>query len=87
MPERTVAISTDAIKLDAFLKWAGAVATGGEAKGRIQRGEVRVNGVLERRRGRTLQPGDQVQLSGQPTLIVGGGTASRPQTRGAIADN
>ncbi len=75
MPERIVAISTDAIKLDAFLKWAGAVATGGEAKVRIQRGEVRVNGVLERRRGRALQLGDRVHVSGQPILVVGRGTA------------
>lgn len=75
MPERVVVVSTGAIKLDAFLKWAGAVSTGGEAKVRIQRGEVRVNGVPERRRGRRLRPGDRVRLSGQPTLIVARGSA------------
>lgn len=75
MPERAVVIATAAIKLDAFLKWAGAAQTGGEAKRRIQRGEVQVNGVPERRRGRLLRPGDRVRLSGQPTLIVARGSA------------
>lgn len=70
MPEQIVVISTSTIKLDAFLKWAGAVQTGGEAKRRIQGGEVQVNGVPERRRGRLLRPGDRVHLSGQPPLIV-----------------
>ena len=74
MPERIVAISTDTIKLDAFLKWAGAVQTGGEAKQRIQRGEVQVNGVPERRRSRLLRPGDRVHLSGQPPLSVARGS-------------
>jgi len=74
MPERTIAISTDTIKLDAFLKWAGAVQTGGEAKQRIQRGEVQVNGVAESRRGRLLRPGDRVYLSGQLPLIVARGS-------------
>ncbi|MGL4648418.1 MAG: RNA-binding S4 domain-containing protein, partial [Caldilineaceae bacterium] len=34
------------IKLDSFLKLARAVQTGGEAKVRIQAGEVRVNGAV-----------------------------------------
>jgi len=38
------------------------VATGGEAKVRVQAGEVRVNGAVERRRGRQLLPGDTVEL-------------------------
>ena len=53
------------LRLDQFLKWQGLVGTGGEAKFRIQRGDVRVNGSLEQRRGRKLQPGDRVNLAGQ----------------------
>ena len=50
------------MRLDQFLKWKGWVATGGEAKLRIQAGEVLVNGDLEQRRGRQLKRGDCVQM-------------------------
>jgi ribosome-associated protein len=50
------------MRLDQFLKWQGVVATGGEAKFRVQQGEVRVNGEVERRRGRQLHPGDRVVM-------------------------
>lgn len=53
------------IKLDQFLKWVGAVNTGGEAKVLIQYGEVLVNGAVETRRGRKLVPGDVVVAQGQ----------------------
>ena len=43
----------------------GAVATGGQAKLRIQAGEVRVNGAIETRRGRGLKPGDEIELDGR----------------------
>jgi len=55
----------DPIRLDQFLKWQGLVFTGGEAKQRIQGGEVRVNGFQETQRGRKLKPGDRVELAGQ----------------------
>ena len=35
------------MKLDQYLKWKGWVFTGGEAKQRIQGGDVRVNGAVE----------------------------------------
>lgn len=52
------------IRLAQFLKWVGAVQTGGEAKVRIQGGDVRVNGEVEIRRGRQLVPGDRIELDG-----------------------
>jgi hypothetical protein len=45
------------VKLEQFLKWQGLVGTGGEAKQRVQRGDVRVNGSIETRRGRSWQRG------------------------------
>ena len=57
-----VAIRTDEIRLDQFLKLACAVAAGGEAKQRVQSGEVMVNGEVETRRGRKLRYGDAVQI-------------------------
>ena len=52
------------IKLDQFLKLAGLVETGGQAKVVIQSGEVAVNGETESRRGRKLIAGDQVLFEG-----------------------
>lgn len=65
MPEQTISIQSEFITLDAFLKWAGLVNTGGHAKVMIVSGEVRVNGEIELRRGRKLRPGDTVLVSGQ----------------------
>ncbi|MEE4275457.1 MAG: RNA-binding S4 domain-containing protein [Thermoleophilia bacterium] len=52
------------VALGAFLKLAGAAATGGQAKLLIQSGEVTVNGAPERRRGRKVAPGDVVATGG-----------------------
>jgi ribosome-associated protein len=57
------------IQLAQFLKRQGLVGTGGEAKVLIQRGDVRVNGAIETRRGRQLQPGDQVELAGSVRVV------------------
>jgi ribosome-associated protein len=59
-----------ACKLDQYLKFQGLVATGGEAKRRIQRGDVRVNGLIETRRGRQLAVGDAVSIDGRELLVV-----------------
>ena len=50
------------MKLDQFLKWNNLVASGGEAKFRIKAGEVKVNGEIEKRRGRKLNVGDKVMF-------------------------
>ena len=62
------------MRLDQALKWEGFVATGGEAKLRIQGGEVKVNGSVESRRGRQLQAGDVVELAGRRFTIKPTGT-------------
>ena len=48
------------MKLDQFLKWKNLVSSGGEAKVLINNGSVKVNGVIETRRGRKLNKGDKV---------------------------
>jgi ribosome-associated protein len=58
-------VEEEYIKLDQFLKYIDAVATGGHAKVLIQSGEVSVNGVIETRRGRKLINGDRVTIEGQ----------------------
>ena len=51
-------------KLDALLKFAGLCETGGEAKERIQAGEVTVNGEVCTMRGKKIRPGDDVAFQG-----------------------
>ena len=65
-----VVIHTDFIKLDALLKFAGLCETGGEAKERIQAGEVRLNGEVCTMRGKKLRPGDSAQVEDRLVLTV-----------------
>lgn len=57
--------SDNTIKLDQFLKWVGIAPTGGQAKLMIQGGSVKVNDMLETRRGRKLVSGDRVSVGGR----------------------
>ena len=63
-----VLIDTPFIRLDALLKLAGAVETGGHAKVLVQGGQVLVNGEICTMRGKKLVPGDTVRLDGDETL-------------------
>ena len=65
-----IEIQTEFIKLDSFLKYTGAVGTGGEAKMRIAAGEVKVNGEPCLMRGKKLRPGDEVFLDGQSYRVT-----------------
>lgn len=70
MQTRTIHISTEFIKLDAFLKFAGVCQTGGEAKMAVQEGDIVVNGAPCTVRGRKLRPGDVVEVGGEIRLTV-----------------
>lgn len=65
-----IKIDTEFIKLDALLKFANLVSSGGEAKIRIAEGEVNVNGEPCTMRGKKLRPGDTVTLDGETVKIV-----------------
>ena len=58
----TIAINTEFIKLDALLKFAALVGTGGEAKIAIAEGMVKVNGEVCTMRGKKIRPGDTVSF-------------------------
>jgi ribosome-associated protein len=60
------------LRLDQFLKWKGITATGGQAKVRIQSGEVKVNGEVETRRGHGVHPGDRVEVDGRVWIVEPG---------------
>ena len=61
---KIIQITTEYIKLQDLLKLADAVATGGEAKIRVQEGEVQVNGQPCTQRGKKIRPGDTVDYHG-----------------------
>lgn len=66
-----ITISGEFIKLDALLKFANLVSSGGEAKLRIAAGEVSVNDAPCTQRGKKLRAGDTVSLEGQAIRICG----------------
>lgn len=65
-----VEISTEFIKLDALLKFAALVGTGGEAKYVIAEGLVKVNGEVCTMRGKKLHAGDTVTFAGETVKIT-----------------
>ena len=66
-----IEITSEFIKLDAFLKFCGAAGTGGEAKTRVADGEVLVNGAVCTTRGKKLRPGDTVSIDGEDYTVAG----------------
>ena len=68
----TIQIQTEFIKLDAFLKFAALVGTGGEAKLVISDGLVQVNGEVCTMRGKKLRAGDTVTFADHTPLVEQG---------------
>lgn len=71
MAQKTVSITTEFIKLEALLKLANLVGTGGEAKILIQDGQASVNGEVCTMRGKKLRPGDRFSYGGKTFEIHG----------------
>ena len=65
-----IAIHTDKIQRDQFLKLAGAVASGGEVKALLAEGMILRNDVPETARRRKLVPGDVITIDGNDTYRV-----------------
>ena len=63
-------IKTEFIKLDAALKFANLVGSGGEAKNLIADGYVLVNGEVCTMRGKKLREGDIFELAGNKIEIT-----------------
>lgn len=70
---KAVVITTPFIKLDSFLKFAGAAETGGQAKELVQGEDVLVNGEICTMRGKKLRPGDTVDVRGRVFSVEGEG--------------
>ena len=67
---REIQIQSEFIKLDALLKFANLVSSGGEAKICISEGEILVNGEPCLMRGKKLRHGDTVTLDGETVKII-----------------
>ena len=67
---KTVIITTEFIKLQDLLKFANLVETGGEAKERVQNGEVTVNVEACTMRGKKIRPGDDVCFGGRHYTVA-----------------
>ncbi len=65
-----IKINTEFIKLDALLKFASLVSSGGEAKAIIQDGQVLVNGEVCTMRGKKIREGDTVSITGGDEVKV-----------------
>lgn len=70
MKRRELKIEGDYITLGQFLKFAGAVGTGGAAREAIAAAEVLVNWEVEQRRGRKVRLGDVVTFEGVEYHVV-----------------
>lgn len=67
---KEIKINSEFIKLDSFLKYSGAASMGSEAKMYILDGEVKVNGIIEKQRGKKLRASDTVEFNGEIYKIV-----------------
>lgn len=65
-----IAITTEYIKLESFLKLANVIESGGMAKTVIQSGDVLVNGEVCTMRGKKLRAGDKVSFAGESFTVT-----------------
>lgn len=64
-----VKITTEFIKLDQLLKFAGAVSIGSEGKEMVQSGKVKVNGEVCTMRGKKIHSGDVITVNNQDITV------------------
>ncbi|MDR0991402.1 MAG: RNA-binding S4 domain-containing protein [Ruminococcus sp.] len=65
-----IEISTEFIKLQQLLKFAGLCSTGAEAKAVILDGLVSVNGEICTMRGRKMRSGDVCEYAGEKVTVL-----------------
>jgi ribosome-associated protein len=70
MPEKIISDITYPIRLGQLLKHIDVVQNGFEAKLLIQSGNITVNGVVEKRRGRQLTSNDVIQVEDGTIFVL-----------------
>ncbi len=66
---KEVLINTDFITLGQFLKYAGIIQNGGQAKAFLAENEVKINEIVDQRRGKKLFENDKIEINGQKYVI------------------
>lgn len=82
-PQVSVHVREGVIRLGQFLKLADAIDSGSDAKALLAAEAVRVNGQVESRRGRQLQPGDVVAVGSRSYLVSTGQVPSPNRSSGS----
>lgn len=62
-------INTAYITLGQLLKSSGFAMSGGDIKHLLNNTDIKVNGEIERRRGRKLYKGDKISIDNQEIII------------------
>ena len=58
-----IQITTEFIKLDQLLKWAGIIESGGQVKLLLADELIKLNGAIETAKRRKIKPGDIIEIS------------------------
>lgn len=66
---KEVRITTEFIRLDAVLKLASVVGTGGQAKMLIEDEQIKVNGEICTQRGKKLRDGDEFSFENRNFVV------------------
>lgn len=66
---KKIKISTEFIKLGQLLKLAGIADSGAFAKILIINGDVKLNGVVEKQRGKKIYKGDIIEIENQKFIV------------------
>lgn len=67
---KQISIETEYIKLDQFLKLAGIVQTGGQAKMLISEGSIIVNNEVVIQRGKKIRKDDIIEIKDYDSFVV-----------------
>ncbi len=66
---REIKIREEFIKLFQLLKYASLVPSGGEAKFVIDEGLVKVNGIIEKQKGKKIYKEDIIEFQGEKVVV------------------
>lgn len=67
--DNKVLIRTDFITLGQLIKYVGIVQNGGQVKSFLEENDPKINGEIDKRRGKKLYDGDLIEINGKKYTI------------------
>lgn len=67
---KKIGINTEYILLGQFLKYAGIISNGGQSKAFLMQNEVKINGIIDQRRGKKLYFNDIIEVLGEKYVVT-----------------